>query len=307
MTTARRDLALLCFAGLLISLCLVRPTLPLNRQVFHYLFVLDITQSMNTQDYHVNQLPADRLSFGKAALRRAIRELPCGSTTAIAVFSTKDVLLLMQPLEICAHFSALDDTIEHIDWRMAWSADSNIERGLYGAILAAQNLPNDARLVFMSDGEQNIRELHRPPLARHAATVKGFLVGVGTPIPSPIPKLDQDNRTIGYWTVAEVDDFAIGSRELESAAQGSPDSERAYRSTLHEANLQILAAMSGLTYQRLETPKQFSAFLQDPDLGELQSVETDIRRVVALCSAMLIVAVFFPAPKIIRKSQYKPD
>lgn len=292
MTASKRDFALLLLAAVLMLLCLSRPTIPWSRNTFRYLFVLDITQSMNTRDYHENDLPSDRLSFGKQVLRQAIRDLPCGSEAGIGLFSTKDVLLLIEPLEICAHFAAIDDTVAHIDWRMAWSADSNIERGLYGGILAAKNLALGTHLVFMSDGEQNVRELHRPPLARHIGTIKGQLIGVGGSTPSPIPKLDQDNRLVGFWINGEVAEFSIGLEGLEPSAQKSSDPEETYQSTLHESNLQMLAAMSGLEYYRLESPEQFSKSLQTEELAESRVVETDIRWLFAMVSVLLILVTF---------------
>ncbi|MCI0655201.1 MAG: VWA domain-containing protein, partial [Methylococcaceae bacterium] len=296
MKAAKRDFALLLLATLAMLLCLSRPAISLSRNTFRYLFVVDITQSMNTPDYHENDLPPDRLSFSKRSLSEAIRDLPCGSEAGIGLFSTKDVLLLIEPLEICAHFAAIDDAIAHIDWRMAWSADSNVERGLYGGILAAKNLAPGTNLVFMSDGEQNVRELHRPPLAKHAGTIKGHLIGVGGSIPSPIPRLDQDNRLTGFWNNGEVDEFSIGPKGLEPSARKNPDPEGIYQSSLHESNLQMLAAMSGLEYQRLESPKQFSKILQSEDLAKPRTVETDIRWLFAMVSFLLILtACLVPA------------
>jgi mxaL protein len=292
VTAAKRDFARLLLATVSMLLCLSHPMIPWPRNTFRYLFVLDITQSMNTRDYHESDLPSDRLSFAKQALREAIRDLPCGSQAGIGLFSTKDVLLLIEPLEICVHFAPIDDAIAHIDWRMAWSADSNIERGLYGGILAAKKLAPGTHLVFMSDGEQNVRELHRPPLAKHTGTIKGLLVGVGGSSPSPIPKLDQDNLQTGFWTNGEVDRFSIGPDGLEALARKSSDPEEPYQSTLHESNLQMLAAMSGLTYHRLESGGQFSKILQSPDLAESRSVETDIRWLFAMLSVLLLLAAY---------------
>ena len=292
MKVARRDFGLLLLAGILMLACLTRPTIPLTRYVFHYLFALDITQSMNARDYHTSGLPSDRLSFGKSALRNAIRKLPCGSKAGISLFSTKDVLLLIEPLEICSHFAAIDDTIAHIDWRMAWSADSNIERGLYSGILASRNLTPNPHLVFMSDGEQTVRELHRPPLAKHHDSIKGFIFGVGGTSLAPIPKLDKNNRISGYWTIGEVEEIANGSLDRETVEADSLNPDHTYQSGLRESNLKMLAAATGLEYHRLESPAQFSDILQTAELAESRTVDTDIRWPLALFSVVLIVAVY---------------
>lgn len=272
--------------------CLTRPTIRLPQDTFRYIFILDITQSMNTRDYHQKNLPTDRFSFSKQALRTAIRELPCGSETGIGLFTTKDILLLLEPLEVCEHFAALDDSIAHIDWRMAWAADSNIERGLYGSILTLKKLPLTTHLVFMTDGEQNIKELRRPPLTRHSGTVRGFIFGVGGSIPAPIPKMGKDNRIVGYWKNGEVDEFSVLSGNQNTSRKKPSDVEQNYLSTLHEPELQMLAKMTGLTYQRLESPDQFSKTLQTKDLAETQTVETDIRWIFALVSLLLVLSVY---------------
>ncbi|MGH8497705.1 MAG: hypothetical protein ACRERV_02695, partial [Methylococcales bacterium] len=69
-----------------------------------------------------------------------------------------------------------------------------------------------------------------------------------------------------------------------------------YLSSLHEANLQFLAGMSGLKYYRLESPDQFTSILQHEDPSASHSVETDIRWILALVSGVLMMFVYrFPA------------
>lgn len=47
---------------------------------------------------------------------------------------------------------------------MAWKPDSNVERGLYGSILATKRLAVSIHLVVITDGEQNVKELHQDNL-----------------------------------------------------------------------------------------------------------------------------------------------
>ena len=300
MKTAIRDFRWLLLALGSLFCCLLGPSIGLPRPVFHYLFVLDITQSMNARDYAEKDLPADRLSFAKEALRQAIRDLPCGSHAALAIFSTKDVMILLEPLEICAHFNVLDDTIRHIDWRMAWSADSNVERGLYAAVLATKGLDKNLNLVFISDGEQNIQELHRPPLARSKGQVNGFLIGSGSPVPTPIPKFDKNNRSIGYWTRVEVEDFTLGALSPSSAAPVG-DAEQVFLSRLNQNNLETLAELTGLRYLRLESPAQFVRALMTPDFAQTRQVQSDLRWVFALIALISLLAAWV-SPRWNRRS-----
>ncbi len=70
---------------------------------------------------------------------------------------------------------------------MAWEPDSNVERGLYGSILATKRLAVSTYLVVITDGEQNVKELHWPPLNRYYGMISGFIFGAGDLAPSSIP------------------------------------------------------------------------------------------------------------------------
>ena len=287
------DFWIFLLAFLALVICLFKPTTPLQQDLYRYVFVVDITQSMNTRDYHLPGMPADRLSLSKKAMRTAIRQLPCGSKTGIGLFTTKNIMFLFEPLEVCAHFSVIDDVIAHIDWRMSWAADSYIERGLYTAIRELKNQEKPTHLVFLTDGEQNVTELHRPPLANYFGTVNGYIIGVGGSIPTPIPKLDAENRPVGYWKNSEVERFPLTGIPMpadvnESTATQPEDN---YLSMLREQGLMLLARTTGLTYKRLETPAQFADILQTPDLADKHIIEKDIRWVFALSALALILGV----------------
>lgn len=283
--------------------------MPMKQDTYRYIFVLDITQSMNTRDYHQPDLPSDRLSFGKRAVRRAIQKLPCGSKTGIALFTTQNIMLLFQPLEVCAHFSVIDNVISRIDWRMSWAADSNIERGLYTAIRTSVKQDKPTHLVFLSDGEQNVSELHRPPLSKHFGAAKGFIIGVGGTHPTPIPKLDAQNNPNGYWSNSEVKIFPLSGTSLsvlrgkntESAAQDN------YLSVLREDDLKFLARSTGLSYHRLENPDQFAELLQTPRLAEQRTIKRDVRWIIALVALTLIVWVNFRHSNPLEKLRWTYD
>lgn len=54
---------------------------------------------MNTPDYHLKELPADRRPLSKLAVRKALRTLPCDSEAGIGLFTIKKALLLLDPLK----------------------------------------------------------------------------------------------------------------------------------------------------------------------------------------------------------------
>ncbi len=261
------------------------PKVTLQQPVYRFIFVLDITQSMNARDYHVSNMPNDRLSFARQSLQMMVQDLPCGSEVGLGVFTTKNTLLLFEPIEICANFGVIDDTLAHIDWRMAWAGDSNIARGLYTGIRTLMKLKNNIHLVFLSDGEQTTAELHPPPLAKNSGKVPGLIVGVGGLTAVPIPHLNQHNQVTGYWSNNEVGSNA----SIEKAAdQGN----RHYLSALNEPRLRQLAETTGLDYHRLETADKLSDALTIAKFAEQRPIATDIRWIFSLISLLLLLSMY---------------
>ena len=193
----RNDLRFWCLAlpGLLILAALFNPRVPLEKDSYNLVFVIDITQSMNARDYHLDGLPADRLSFVKTSLKQVIANLPCGSRVGIGLFTTKNSFPLFEPLEICEHYGAIASSLMKIDWRMAWAADSHIARGLYTSLKEIGRLESKPSLVFLTDGQQTPATAKEPRFLLEAGENSGLIVGVGNLQPVPIPKLDNTSAT----------------------------------------------------------------------------------------------------------------
>jgi mxaL protein len=255
--------------------------LPIGRPVFRYLFVLDITQSMNARDYHQDGLPADRLGFAKASIRAALEALPCGSGVGLGLFTTRNSQILFEPLEVCGHLPLLADVLEHIDWRMAWAADSHVARGVFTGLREAAARGTDTRLVFFSDGQQFPPEAN-PPFDGQPGAVGGLIVGVGGAQAVPIPRLDKDGQPLGFWEYVDLRDWL--------PAEAMPlDGAALYLSRLDETALRGLAATTGLGYLRLETPQGLAHALSDPGLAARRVVATDIRWALAALALLLLL------------------
>lgn len=278
----------LLVSALLLASSFVHPRLPMEKPVFRYLFVIDITQSMNARDYHQQGLPADRLGFVKAAIRYAWERLPCGSEVGLALFTSRNSQLLFEPLEVCGHLPLLADVLGHVDWRMAWAADSHIARGLHTALRETAARGQETRLVFFSDGQQFPPEPHPPYFEGQPGGVSGLIIGVGGAQAVPIPKLDSDNQPVGFWEYVDLRDWL--------ASEWMPqDSTAFYLARLDETALRGFALTTGLAYLRLETPQQLSANLLNPNWSSLKIVEVDLRWLSGLAALTLLLAstVFF--------------
>lgn len=252
-------LAALCFA-----VALFRPGLTWTARAGSSLLVIDITQSMNVSDVRWDGRLTTRLEYTRALLRRTIRELNCGHQVGIGVFTERRTMILVAPIEVCAHYAALDDVLAAIDWRMAWAADSHLFYGVYSALdeIAAQ-WPGSA-LAFFTDGHQAPPFFpgFEPRFERSDRTPPGFLFGIGGNLPQPVPHLDSDGRITGYWTADEALSFPpSGGRptlsvldmermgagvDVRNKSQRPPGSEADHLSQRRDATLEALSTVTGL-------------------------------------------------------------
>jgi mxaL protein len=263
---ASRQIALaVACAALLLAAWGPQPRLPVSR--FDGVIVLDITQSMNAEDYSVGGRPASRLGAAKLALRQAFEAMPCGSRVGLGVFTEYRTMVLIAPLEICANFRELTSVLDGIDGRMAWAGRSEVAKGIGWAIRAAGALPGQPAIVFMSDGHEAppIHPAHRPA-SGEPGKIAGLLVGVGGALPVPIPKFDPDGRRLGFWGADEVmqtdpisrgrSGSVAGERYVETEEvrppPGWPATGNEHLSQLREGYLRLLAEELRFGYLRLD-------------------------------------------------------
>lgn len=288
-----RKLSLLVMTGLL-TLALFKPHFMLPNRVYDWYFVVDITQSMNVPDYQVAGKSVSRLQVAKQSIRKTLSALPCGSQVALGMFTERNVVNVVEPVEVCSHFAALDQTVASMDWRMAWAADSFIAHGLYHALEQTPQLGKQMRLMFFTDGQQAppANPRYMPTYAGKPGDVQGFLVGMGKPTPSKIPKLDEKNAVSGYWEQEEVQRFGnFGMAETLSVLameQGQHDRnaghgpgntllENAHLSALDAQNLQRLAETTGLHFVRLDDAAQGSGWATGLGMTAWRWADTDLR------------------------------
>lgn len=271
---------ILALACLLLAGSLAHPNIPWRGGVHRYLMVLDITQSMNARDYHMEGMPGDRLSFVKESLRRAMAAMPCGTEIGLGLFTTQHTQILFKPLELCEHYAVIDDVLAHIDWRMAWAADSHIGHGVIAALREISEADPSIRLVFFTDGQQYPADAEAAYFHGVPGQVKGLLVGVGGSQPVPIPKLDRENRPQGYWEYADLQNYTPSPASPEARSHD----RTLYRSRLDEAHLVQLAEVTGLGYHRLVSADGLLKALSARELAEERSAPADLRPIAAGCA-----------------------
>ncbi len=286
--------ALLCVA-------LTQPTKQVEHDAANYVFVLDITQSMNTEDYYVQGKPVSRLAFAKGALRETLLGLACGSKVGLAVFTEYRTFLLLAPVEVCDNFADLASALGHIDGRMAWAGGSEVAKGLNWGLKAMLSLSPSPNLVFLTDGQEAppINPKLPPRIDIGPGKVHGLIVGVGGDELSPIPKFDPQGNRLGYWKaqdVLQVDIYTLartGSEGKSEVARRPSGTE--HLSSLKEIYLRHLAADTGLAYHRLAGAAALSeAFRALPKAQRVKS-RVDLAWVPAAASLFLLVALYATA------------
>ncbi len=317
-----------------LTLVFAFPRVQAKRSVFSYLFIVDITRSMNTVDYESNGARLSRLDFLKSALGEVLRRLPCGSRMGLGLFTERESAILFQPVEVCGNYSAIDGTIARIDWRMAWAADSNIAQGLYNTIKLLKGL--NTHLVFVTDGHEappinrryrpDFKELTgevegarilakmqpaaEPRFEERPGVVKGLIVGVGGYIPTPIPKFNEEGERIGFYSADDVphasrfglpieDPGDIRGYDPRNAPFGSEAAVgNEHLSSVRESYLKGLGAQTGLVYHHLKSASALSAALREDAFAERITIGADVRWIPALVALLLLTFLYGIVPKV---------
>ena len=298
--------AMLAAAFALTAAGLAKPTVPLPADVFRHLVVFDITQSMNVPDAMPGDHALTRLEHAKAVVLEAATALPCGSELGLGLFTGHRTFLLLAPVEVCVSYPDLAAAVRAVDWRMAWTARSEIAKGVHSGLRIAGALGPQTALVFLTDGHE-APPLHpelRPSYGGEPGTVRGLLAGVGGPIPQPIPKLDPQGGNLGHWgaeDVMQVDELSLGrgTSVQEGYAGVGTGSVRAgmasgteHLSALREAYLRSLASGLQLRYRRVESASDLRSALLQPDFANERESATDLRPLLAGVAALLAAASY---------------
>jgi mxaL protein len=228
-----KDTLLLTCALALVIVAMLKPTIPLKHNIYSYLLVADISQSMNAIDMTLDGKPASRIAYTQKLMHDAVSSLPCGTKVSIGLFAGEHVAALYTPIEVCENFAAIQDTIDHLDWRAGWSGNSRVRGSLYSIAKTVRGFPEPAQVVFFTDGEEapKLHVFNTKNLSDFQGGDGWLFVGIGSTKGVAIPKLNENNQVIGYWSnesfalqpgIAQISESNIGTRN-DSIASGEQD------------------------------------------------------------------------------------
>jgi mxaL protein len=271
---------------LLMVLALINPSIPVKQSLYNYILIADISQSMNTEDMKINQKTVSRLDYTKHIMSRLAEDFPCGTKVSIGMFAGVSVSATYSPIEVCENFSNINTTISKLDWRATWSGNTRIRESVVNLARLIRSFPESAQVIYFTDGEEapKLHVFNTRDLEQFQGGNDWLFVGIGSDEGAPIPKYDNKNQLIGYWSndsfalqpgIAQISESNIGVRD-NKVASGATDR---YMSKLDSEYLEKLAKeigglyINGQSYRaiRKEMKKQPPAW-KAPDQFYLQPI-----------------------------------
>jgi mxaL protein len=295
---------LLLAAVVLTLIAILVPRVPMTRNVYDVVAVLDITASMNVRDMALAGRPVTRLDAAKASLANLLARLPCRSRLGLGIFTERRSFLLFNPVDVCENFAALETAIAEIDWRMGWEGDSMVAKGLHHAVSIAGDVK--AGLIFMTDGQE------APPLPYGATLdhegqlpeIGGLVVGVGGRDKVPLLKFDEEGNEAGTYGPDEVTQENRTGAPPPDAAQrpgyhpkwapfgNEPPAGDEHLSSVRSEYLATLAAKTNLGHVDLIDNPDLLASLAPHAHARPVEVAVDIRPVPASLALLCLISIY---------------
>lgn len=301
----RRDATLLASAFILLIAAAFKPTLPMPRNIYSYLLVADISQSMNVIDTSLNGKPTSRMAYTQYMLHHIVANMPCGTRVSIGLFAGVSVAALYNPIEVCSNYAAIQDTIDHLDWRTAWSGNSRLRDSMFTLARVIRAFPEPAQVVYFTDGEEapKLHAFNTKDLTNFQGGNGWLFVGVGSDKGTAIPKLDDKNQLIGYWS---ADSFAMqpGIAQISEANIGVRDNNVAgatgdrYVSKLQEEYLKDLSKQVSGDYVRGDSLQSILSAMKNQKPARRDIAPYDIQWILASLAGFLLLMAYLPKQPI---------
>jgi len=297
----RRDATLLASAFALLIVAAFKPTVPMPRNIYSYLLVADISQSMNVVDTTLNGKPTSRMAYTQYMLRHIVANMPCGTRVSIGLFAGVSVAALYNPIEVCSNYAAIQDTIDHLDWRTAWSGNSRVRDSMFTLARVLRAFPEPAQVVYFTDGEEapKLHAFNTKDLTNFQGGNGWLFVGIGSEKGTAIPKLDDKNQLIGYWSadsfamqpgIAQISEANIGVRD-NNVAGGTGDR---FISKLQEEYLKDLSKQVNGDYVRGDSLQSILSAMKYQKPARRDIAPYDIQWILASLAGLLLLMAYLP-------------
>ncbi len=296
------ETVLLVTAAVFLLLALIKPQIQLKQEVHNYLLLADVSQSMNAEDMKVNNQVVSRLAYTQHMMKEVVKTSPCGTYVSVGVFAGESVALLFMPLEVCANFDIITDTIAHLEWRMAWKGDSRMTFGVKSAegIFEYLNIP--AQMLFFTDGDEapKANGINKLDISNVRIGKNVIFVGVGGHEAVPIKRFNANNKWVGYWGTDAAAESAGGGIMYNDASKDDPDPPVAYAEFdrfLSKQDVEHLKDMTseikGQYVEGVDKP-EFYTFIQSQTPAAKFVTDYSVRWIFLVIAALLVLATYIP-------------
>ena len=298
----KAELTVMVLALLLCLLAMYNPTLQFKKSITSYMFLVDVSQSMNAEDLVVGDSPITRINYTKMLLKQIIDKSDCGSFFSINIFVADNVANIIEPVEKCNNYDELMDTINKLEWRMAWKGNSRITFGIKSAAKMQDSLNFPSKILFFTDGDEapKVNAINRVNLDDFNLGEELIFVGVGGDTPVPVKRYNSRNMYVGYWGSDIYDSLpgATGSRNSDSGKDepdpsvASADYER-YLSKLYEEYLISLSEQIKSQYIKGDLSDKFTKYILSNRPQQKIKSDLHMERPSIFLVLILLVALHF--------------
>ncbi len=299
---ANYETVLFVLAGLCLMLALFKPDIQLKQNVHNYLLVADVSQSMNAEDMKLDGKPTSRLVYTQHMMKNVVKNASCGTYVSVGIFAAESVALLFMPLEVCKNFDIIIDTIDHLEWRMAWSGNSRMTFGVKAAEATFAYLNVPAQMLFFTDGDEapKANGINKLDISDVRIGKSVIFVGVGGHEPSPIKRFNAQNKFVGYWGTDAAAESAGGGVMYNDASKDDPDPPVAYAefdrflSQLDTEHLKEMAQEIKGQYIEAQDKPSFYDFVQSQSPAAKFVTDYSVRWIFLLLAGLLVLSTYLP-------------
>jgi mxaL protein len=286
----------------LLLLALIKPQIQLKQEVHNYLLVADVTQSMNAEDEKLNNQNVSRLAYTRHLMKKIVETSPCGTYISVGIFASDNVALLITPLEVCTNYDAITDSIEHLEWRMAWKGNSRLSFGVRAAANTFDSLNVPAQMLFFTDGDEapRVNVTIKQDLSGIQIGKNFVFVGVGGHAKVAVPRYNAANKRVGFWPVSDNNNAGAVGVTYADASLDDPDPSVAsaeydrFLSQLEDDYLTSLAGEIKAKYIEGQNTPAFYAFVQQQKPAASFVTAYSIRWLYLMLAAILILLTYVP-------------
>ena len=295
----------LSLAFIFLVIAFINPKFTMKKDISNYIFVVDITQSMLTQDALLNGEKVSRLKYAKDISQKVLEQLPCKTKVSIGMFAGVSVAATYTPIEVCENFSAINETIERLDWRSVWAGNTRLRASMINLARLIRSFPESAQVVYFTDGEEapKLHAFNTEDLNQFQGANNWLFVGIGSDEGTPIPKYDNKNQLIGYWSnesfalqpgVAQISAQNAGGRD-NNVSNASYDR---YLSRLDEKYLKSLAQEVKGNYVNGSDLKEILSAMKKQPSAWRDNTEVQLRNIFSFFALLFFIMQFFSINRV---------